>query len=181
MTSEYTKQVKAFFHFMFKHFFEIEFGVRVAIEMIIIVFLIYILLKICRKVVRKIRVHIGFVNRELIVPLRVRVLEKLAFSTSNPNWQERANKVKDSFNEKKDECKRKNHKSHTGFWIFIYIVLASWIIGFHYYGEEKRSNYEVFFLGEKAILAFEEWTTNTLFNTDEYVMECFFHDKIEMH
>ena len=39
MISEYGKQIKAFFHFMFKHLFEIEFGIRVAIEILIIVVL----------------------------------------------------------------------------------------------------------------------------------------------
>ena len=113
--------------------------------------------------------------------MRVRLFEKLAFSTSNPNWQDRANKIKDAFKEKKDECnKKKDNKSHTSRWIIIYLVLTAWIIGFYYYGEEKRSSYEVFFLGEKAILAFEEWITDSLFNTDEYAIECFFHDKIEM-
>lgn len=181
MISEYGKQIKAFFHFMFKHLFEFEFGIRVVVEILIFVVLIYILTRICHNVISKIRVGIGFINRELVVPLRVRLFEKLAFSTSNPNWQERANRIKDVFKGKKDECKKNNNKkSHAGWWIFIYIVLIAWIMGFHYYGEEKRSSYEVFFLGEKAILAIEEWTTNTLFNTDEYAIECFFHDKIEI-
>ena len=171
MISEYGKQIKAFFHFMF----------RVAIEILIIVVLVYILSKICHKIISKSRVYIDFINRELVVPLRVRLFEKLAFSTSNPNWQDRANKIKDAFKEKKDECnKKKDNKSHTSRWIIIYLVLTAWIIGFYYYGEEKRSSYEVFFLGEKAILAFEEWITDSLFNTDEYAIECFFHDKIEM-
>ena len=180
MKSEYGIQVKAFFHFMFKHLFEVEFGIRVAIEILIFVVLVYVLLKICNKIISKSRAHIAFINRELVLPLRVRLFEKLAFSTSNPNWQERANKIKDDFKEKKDEYNKKNNKSHIGCWIIIYLVLTTWIIGFYYYGEEKRSNYEVFFLGEKAILAFEEWTTNSLFNTDEKAIECFFHDKIEM-
>ncbi len=180
MISEYGKQVKAFFHFMFKHLFEVEFGIRVVIEILIFVVLIYILSRIFHKIISKCRVHIGFINRELVVPLRVRLFEKLAFSTSNPNWQERANKIKDAFKEQNDEYKKNDNKSHAGRWIFIYLVLVAWIIGFYYYGEEKRSSYEVFFLGEKVILAFEEWTTNTLFNTDEYDIECFFHDKIEI-
>ena len=181
MISEYGKQIKAFFHFMFKHLFEIEFGIRVAIEILIFVVLVYILSKICHKIISKSRVYIDFINRELVVPLRVRLFEKLAFSTSNPNWQDRANKIKDAFKEKKDECnKKKDNKSHTSRWIIIYLVLTAWIIGFYYYGEEKRSSYEVFFLGEKAILALEEWITDSLFNTDEYAIECFFHDKIEM-
>lgn len=181
MISEYGEQVKAFFHFMFKHLFEVEFGIRVAIEILIFVVLVYVLSKICQKIISKSIARIAFINRELVVPLRVRLFEKLAFSTSNPNWQERANKIKDAFKEKKDECNKKNsNKSHIGCWIIIYLVLTAWIIGFYYYGEEKRSSYEVFFLGEKAILAFEEWTTNSLFNTDEKAIECFFHDKIEM-
>lgn len=181
MISEYGRQIKAFFHFMFKHLFEVEFGIRVFVEIFIFVMLIYILIRICHKIINKSRIYIGFINRELVIPWRVRLFEKLAFSTSNPNWQERANKIKDAFNEKKDECKKSdNNKSHAGRWIFIYLVLVVWIIGFYYYGEEKRSSYEVFFWGEKAIFAFEEWTTNSLFNTDEYAIECFFHDKIEM-
>lgn len=181
MKSEYGKQIKAFFHFMFKHLFEIEFGIRVVIEILIFFVFLYILLKICHKIISKSRVYIGFINRELVAPLRVRLFEKLAFSTSNPNWQERANKIKDAFKEKKDGCNKKNYnKSHADLWIIIYLVSVAWIIGFYYYGEEKRSSYEVFFLGEKAILAFEDWTTNSLFNTDEYTIECFFHDKIEM-
>ena len=181
MISEYGKQIKAFFHFIFKHFFEVEFGIRAAVEILIFVVLIYILLRICHKIINKGRGYMGFINRELVVPLRVRLFEKLAFSTSNPNWQERANKIKDAFKEKKDDCNKKNdNKSHAGWWIFIYLVLVAWIIGFYYYGEEKRSSYEVFFLGEKTILAFEKWTTDSLFNTDESAIECFFHDKIEM-
>ncbi len=182
MISEYGKQIKAFFHFLFKHFFEVEFGIRVAVEILIFVVLIYILSRVCHKIVSKGRGYIGFINRELLVPLRVRLFEKLAFTTSNPNWQERANEIKDTFNNKEDECKKSdNKKKHTGYWFFIYLVLTAWMIGFHYYGEEKHSSYEVFFLGEKAILVIEEWTTNTLFNTDEYAIKCFFHDKIEMN
>ena len=181
MIYEYGKQVKAFFHFMFKHFFEVEFGIRVAVEILIFVVFMYILSKTCNKIISKSKVHITFINRELVVPLRVRLFEKLAFSTSNPNWQERANKIKDAFKEKKDECNKENdNRSHSGWWFIIYLVLILWIIGFYYYGEEKRNSYEVFFLGEKAILAFEEWTTNSLFNTNEDAIECFFHDKIEM-
>lgn len=181
MLSEYGKQIKAFFHFMFKHLFEVEFGIRVAVEILIFIVFAYMLLRICHKITSKIRVYIAFINRELVIPLRVRLFEKLAFSTSNPNWQKRADKIKDAFKEKKDECNKKNDNGHVGWWIIAYLVLTLWIIGFYYYGEEKRSSYEVFFLGEKAILAFEEWTTNTLCNTDESAIECFFHDKIEMN
>ena len=181
MISEYGKQIKAFLHFMFKHLFEFEFGIRAAVELLMFVVLIYILARICHKIISKIRARISFIKWELVVPLRVRLFEKLAFLTSNPNWQERANKIKDAFKEKKEKCKRNDkEKSHVGWWIFIYLVLVAWIIGFHYYGEEKRSSYEVFFLGEKSILAIEEWTTDTLFNTDENTVECFFHNKIEM-
>lgn len=180
MISEYGKQIKAFFHFMFKHLFEVEFGIRVFVEILIFVVLIYILSRVCHKIISKSRGYIGFINRELIVPLRVRLFEKLAFSTSNPNWQDKANKIKVAFKEKKVECKKNDNKSHAGWWIFIYLISVMWIICFYYFGEEKRSSYEVFFLGEKAILTFEEWTTNTLFDTDEYDIECFFHDKIEM-
>ena len=81
---------------------------------------------------------------------------------------------------KRLNVKKNDNKSHAGWWIFIYLISVMWIICFYYFGEEKRSSYEVFFLGEKAILTFEEWTTNTLFDTDEYDIECFFHDKIEM-
>lgn len=182
MISEYGKQIKAFFHFMLKHLFEVEFGIRVAVEILIFVVLIYILLKICHKIISKIRTFIGFINWELVVPLRVRLFEKLAYSTSNPNWQDRANKIKDAFKVKKDErIKVSNKKSHAGRWIFIYLFLVVWIIGFYYYGEGKRSSYEVFFLGEKVILVFEKWATNTLFNTDECAIKCFFHDRIEMY
>lgn len=180
MISEYGKQIKAFFHFAFKHLFEFEFGIKVAFEILIFVVLIYILSRICRKIINKIRIATGFINRELVVPLRVRLFEKLAFSTSNPNWQEQANKIKDTFKESKNECKINDEKSHAGWFVFIYIVLIVWIIGFHYYGEEKHRNYGVFFLGENVILAIEEWTTDTLFNTDESSIECFFHDKIEI-
>ena len=136
--------------------------------------------RVCHKIINKSRDYIGFFNRELIVPLRVRLFEKLAFLTSNPNWQERANKIKDAFKEKKDECNINNgFKRRTGLWVLIYLILVCWIIGFYYYGEEKRSSYEVFFLGEKAILSFEEWTTDTLFDIDENSIECFFHNKIE--
>lgn len=86
---------------MFKHLFEVEFGIRVAIEILIFVVLVYILSKICHKIISKSRAYIVFINRELVVPLRVRLFEKLAFSTSNPNWQERANKIKDAFKEKR--------------------------------------------------------------------------------
>lgn len=166
---------------MFKHVFEFEFGIRVAVEILIFLVIIYVLLRICHKIIYEIRNCIDFINQELVVPLRVRLFEKLAFSTSNPNWQERANKIKDAFKEKKEEYKKNNNKSYAGRWILIYIVLIVWIIGFYYYGQEKRDSYEVFFLGEKAILAFEEWTTETLFNTDEHTIECFFHNRIEVN
>lgn len=179
MISEYGKQIKAFFHFMFKHLFEFEFGIKVVFEILVVFVLVYILSRICYKIASKIKIATGFINRELVVPLRVRLFEKLAFSTSNPNWQDRANRIKDAFKESKEEEKKNKKKSHTGWWFIIYIVLTMWIVGFHYYGEEKRSNYEVFFFGENFILAMEEWTINTLFNTDENTVECFFHDKIE--
>lgn len=181
MISEYGKQIKAFLHFMFKHLFEFEFGIRAIVEILMLVVIIYILIKFCLKIIRKVRAHISFIKWELVVPLCVRLLEKLAFLTNNPNWQERANKIKDAFKKKGAECKKNDkEKSYAGWWIFIYLVLVAWIIGFHYYGEEKRSSYEVFFLGEKAILTIEEWITNTLFDTDEDTVECFFHDKIEV-
>lgn len=180
MISEYVNQIKAFFHFMFKHLFEIEFGFRVSIEILIFIVVICKLLKKCLKIINNAKVSIGFIYQELILPLRVRLFEKMAFSTSNPNWQERANKIKDEFNEKKNNGpKKEKNKSYAGRCFFIYIVLTAWIIGLHYYGTDKRNNYEVFFLGEDAILTFEEWTVNTFFYTDENAIECFFHDKIE--
>ena len=182
MMSEYGKQLKAFFHFMFKHIFEVEFGIKISIEILVFLILICMLLKILHKIFIKSSDYIDFINRELIIPLRVRLFEKLAFSTNNPNWQERANKIKDAFKEEKDERnKKKDNKSYAVWWIALYIVLVAWILGFHYWGEEKRNSYEVFFLGEKAILAFEDWTTNSLFNTDEYAIECFFHNLKEMN
>lgn len=181
MISEYGKQIKSFFHFMFKHLFEYEFGIRVSIEIIIYMILIYMLSRICCKAISKIKIEINYLNRELIVPLRVRFFEKLAFSTNNPNWQERANKIKETFKETKIENKKDNNKkSHMGWWVLTYIVLTSWIIGFHYYGEEKRKSYEVFFAGENAILEIEAWTIDTLFATDEQSVECFFHNKVEV-
>ena len=165
---------------MFKHLFEGEFAIRVAVEILIFIVIVYILSRICNGIISKIRGYIGCIVGELVVPLRVRMFEKLAFSTSNPHWQERANKIKDAFREKKDECKKNDKKkSYAGLWTIIYLALIAWIIGFHYYGEEKRTSYEVFFLGEKTTLAVEEWIINTLFSTDENDIECFFHNKIE--
>lgn len=182
MISEYGNQIKAFFHFMFKHFFEVEFSFRVIVEILLFVICIYIFSNMLHKIISKFKIVTGFINRELVIPLRVRLFEKLAFMTNNPNWQDRANKIKDVFKESKKDCKKNNNKkSHAGLWIFIYIVLTSWIIGFHYYGEEKHSSYEVFFLGENVMLAIEEWITDTLFKTDESSVECFFHNKIEKH
>lgn len=182
MMSEYGNQIKAFFHFMFKHFFEIEFGVRVAIELLICVVFVFILSKICYKFIGKIKNSTAFINRELVGPLRVRFFEKLAFSTNNPNWQEKANKIKDAFKNNNSGSKVKNDKnSHTNKWIIVYLLLIAWIIGFHYFGEEKRSNYEVFFWGENTILKIEEWTINNFFDADENNIECFFHDKIEVN
>lgn len=181
MISEYGEQIKAFFHFAFKHFFEFEFGIRVSVEILIFVILIYILSKIIGKIVGKIRTVTDFIYRELVMPLRVRMLEKLAFETSNPNWQERADKIKDTFKKSGNKnIKNNNKKSHAGRWILTYVVFVAWIVGFHYLGEEKRNSYEVFFLGEKAILEFEEWTTNILLSIDEHNTECFFHNKIEV-
>lgn len=177
MISEYGEQIKAFFHFAFKHFFEFEFGIRVSVEILIFVIVIYIL----SKIIGKIRIVTDFIYRELVMPLRVRLLEKLAFETSNPNWQERANKIKDTFKKNSNKnIKNNNKKSHAKRWILIYVSFVVWIVGFHYLGEEKRNSYEVFFLGEKAILEFEEWTTNTLLSIDEHNTECFFHNKIEV-
>lgn len=181
MMFEYGKQIKAFFHFAFKHFFELEFCIRVAIEVLLFVLLIYILSKILYNFFYKMTYTARFINQELVIPLRVRLYEKLAFSTSNLNWQARANKIKDAFKERNDDHEKNNNKkSHAGFWIVFYIFLIVWIIGFHYFGEKKRNNYEVFFLGENVILTTEEWITNTLFDTDECAIECFFHNKLEM-
>lgn len=61
------------------------------------------------------------------------------------NVQEKANKIKDTFNGNEDSIKiRVNKKSHKGWWIVTYIFLVLWITGFHYYGEDKRKSYEVF-------------------------------------
>lgn len=180
MISDYGKQLKAFFHFTFKHIFEIEFGGRVVVEILILVSIMYFLLNNICKITRKAIIFVTFMYCELFMPLRVRMYEKLAFSTSNPNWQERADEIKDAFKKRKSECKITNkQKNHTGWWIFIYIFLITWVIGFHYFGESKRNNYEVFFLGENAILEMEDWVTNIVFSTDENVIPCFYHDKIE--
>lgn len=94
--------------------------------------------------------------------------------------QEKANKIKDTFNGNEDSIKiRVNKKSHKGWWIVTYIFLVLWITGFHYYGEDKRKSYEVFFLGEKTVLACEELTRDKWFRTNEKVVECFFHNEIE--
>lgn len=180
--SDYGRQIKAFFHFLFKHLFEFEFAVRVIVEILIFIVLVYIILKLVYTIIRKIGNFIYFIFLELVVPLRVRLYEKLAFSTSNPNWQDRANKIKDVYGEKSSKGKDNKkgiEKSYAGWWILTYLILVAWIIGFHYLGEEKRSNYEVFFLGESTIIACEEWTVDTLFSTDEGAIECFFHNKIE--
>lgn len=179
MISEYGKQIKAFFHFMFKHLFEVEFGIRVSVEILIFVVIIYILSRIYNKIITKIRNVIRFINHELVMPLRVRFFEKLAFSTSNPNLQERANKIKDSFKESKGKCIGNSKKSYAKWWILIYVILVAWVTGFHYFGEDKRSSYEVLFLGENAIIKIEQCITNRLLNTDEHTIECFFHNKIE--
>ena len=187
--SEYGKQIKAFFHFMFKHLFEIEFGFRVVVEVLFFMCICYILLmllfRLIHKIVYKLKDMVDFLYIELIAPLWVRLYEKIAFSTNNPNWQERANEMKEGFKKNKDERTNtfqnsKNvKKKHTAWWIFSYIVLVVWIVGFHYCGEEKRGSYEVFFLGEQIILDFEDWMTNTWLDTDEHVVECYFHGTIE--
>lgn len=182
LIAEYGKQIKAFFHFAFKHLFEVEFAIRVFVEILLFLALVYIVLKGLCVIINKGRMATSFINYELVMPLRVRLFEKLAFTTNNPNWQERANRIKDAFKERKTEYKD-NHvqKSRSGWWIFIYIFLVMWIIGFHYLGEEKRNNYEVFFFGENIILEFEEWFTYTLLETDEFTTECFFHNQIEIN
>lgn len=179
--SEYGKQIKAVFHFAFKHLFEIEFGIRVAVEILIFFILIYMLLKVWWIILGKIKGGIEFVKGELITPLRVRLYEKLAFSTSNPNWQERANKIKDAFKENMGERIGNKKKSRVGWWILGYIAIVAWIVGFHYFGEEKRNNYEVLFEGENAILSMEEWITDIIFYTDENSIECFFHNELEIN
>ena len=161
------------------HFFEAEFGIRMAVEILTFVVIIYILSRIFNKIITKLRNVTRFIHRELVVPLRVRFFEKLAFSTSNSNWQERANKIKDSFKESKGECIGNSKKSYAKWWILIYVILVAWVTGFHYFGEDKRSSYDVFFLGENAIIKIEQYITNTLLNTDEHTIECFFHNKIE--
>lgn len=168
---------------MFKHLFEVEFGIRAAVEILIFIVIVSILVSICCKLMIRIGRFGGFLYRELIAPLYVRFYEKLAFSTNNPNWQERANKIKDTFRQGEDESgghdKTSVKKSNAGRWILMYLVVAAWIIGLHYWGEENRSNYEVFFLGEDVVLAFEEWTVEELFDTDECAIECFFHNQTE--
>jgi hypothetical protein len=191
LIAEYGKQIKAFFHFAFKHLFEVEFAIRVFVEVLLFLALVYIVLKVLHIILKKARIAVCFLDSELIIPLRVRLFEKLAFTTNNPNWQERANKIKDAFKERNMEHKENAVKENTvkkksvkksclGWWVFIYIFLVVWIIGFHYFGEEKRNNYEVFFLGENAILGFEERFTYTLLETDEFTTECFFHNQIEI-
>ena len=181
--------VKAFFHFMFKHLFEAEFGIRVAVEIVVFLLLVYLLLIISHRIILKIigvvRKTSRFLSKELITPLRVRICEKLAFTTNNPNWQNRANKIKDVFKKNESESansgedKKVEKKNYVGWWILTYIILVGWILGFHYLGDDKRDHYEVFFWPENTILAFEDWTTNTLLSTDEDAIECFFHNRIE--
>ena len=179
MIFEYVKQIKALLHFMFKHFFELEFGIKVFVEIFVLLLFFHLILKIVCKFINRLRGFIKFINIELIMPFRVRLFEKLAYSTSNLNWQERADKIKDTFRESKEkEVVQK--KTHKNWWPLIFMVLVVWIIGFHYYGQEKRKNYEIFFVGENMIMKFEDWTANTLFYTDESTVECFFHDKIEI-
>ncbi len=187
--SDYGIQIKAFFHFSFKHLFQIEFGIRVAVEIFIFFLSAYLFLRFFYRIIYKITSVLSkitcSISREIVMPLHIRLFEKLAFATNNPNWQARANKMKDSFKkimgERTNIQKSKNpkKKSHKIWWILSYLVLAGWIIGFHYWGEAKRSSYEVFFLAENVILEVEDWTVNTWLNTDEHAIECFFHDEIE--
>lgn len=180
--SEYGKQIKAFFYFMFKHFFEFDFWIRVLIELSLITIVSYIIISWLLHLLKEIRKRIMFIFKELFLPLQVRIYEKIAFSTNNPNWQDRANKIKDDYKHGRYMRVKQNNqkKSYAGIWFLIYVILVSWIIGFHYFGNEKRSSYEVFFLGENAILKMEEWTTNTLCKTDINTIPCFFHNKIEV-
>jgi hypothetical protein len=177
MLSEYGMQIKAFLHYTIKHLCELEFAIRVVIEVCIIYIIIRIALKICFKLILKIFSVFHCLEHWLILPLVVRLLEKLAYSTHNPYWQERANTIKDIHivkNMKKSLVAKKHYAAG-----IICLIAVVWIIFFHYKCGEKRKTYEVFFVGEIAISKLEEWSTNTLLNIDEASIECFYHNVIE--
>jgi hypothetical protein len=136
------------------------------------------MLKIFLKIILKIINIIRCLKRELIAPLTVRFYEKIAYSTCNPYWQERANAIKDIYN-KNDKKKVFVGKKHNIVGI-ICLIAVVWMVIFHYRCDEKRSNYEVFFIGETAISKLEDWTTNTLLKIDEDSIECFYHNVIEV-
>ena len=143
MLSEYGKQIKAFFHFMFKHLFEGEFAIRVFVEILIYLWIIYILLGIFHKIICIIRACIGFINWNLVAPLRIRLFDKLALLRENSDLQKKANKIREAYKEEGMKIKKKKH--YEVWWFLIYPVMVTWIICFHYYGEKQRSSYEVFF------------------------------------
>ena len=118
----YAEQIRAFFHYGLGHLFEFEFGFRAATWVLISLLLFFLVLKICweilkllfrslRCIFKKFNGGIGFVNRELFAPFRVDIYEKLAYKTNNPNWQERADKIKDVFTAReKEETKKASVK-----------------------------------------------------------------------
>jgi hypothetical protein len=91
--------------------------------------------------------------------------------------------VKDSYREKEATNKASSRKteavkkSYAGRWIFAYIFFTVWIVGFHYFGEEKRADYSVVFTPEGIILFVEDYLVNTLLETDTNAIRCFFHNE----
>jgi len=114
ISHEYADQFRAIFHYSFKHMFEVEFGIRVVIGVFVALWIIYLWLWFClwfsRKIIKKTDGGISFISRMLIIPIRVRISEKLALTFGDPRWQEHAEGIKRRFRDRevrmKDEKRR---------------------------------------------------------------------------
>ena len=183
--SEYFDQLKAFFHYLFKHIFEIEFVIRILFELLLCFLIIWTLLKLFKwlaKKASKVFFYIyNFFVYEAIFPILIRISDKFAYNMGGPKWQDRANKLreiannhgtlKESKEELKPETKKKSFKK---FYIGSYIFLVAYLLCFHYLLQDVQAGYSIFFVPEKLIYSCESFLTNTFFSTNENNIACFF-------
>jgi len=176
-------QIKAFFHYTLKHLFTTEFGLRAAIELLVLILSFYFACKliifIFIKIITGFLFIFNFINRKLIMPVYIRLIETIAYRFGNSNLQNKSEELKTTFNEKyncKDGRNNKAKKRKFG-WIFAvaYILVASYTICIHYLMVDRKEIYNAFFIPENKMVSLENYLVYTTFRTDEYQFACFYH------
>jgi hypothetical protein len=176
-------QIRAFLHYSYKHALAAEFGIRAAIEILLLILALYIVYKFIRFLISRFFGVInsigGFFYYRFILPVNIRWIEFVAYRSSNPDLQDKSERKKAAANAVMDGSaeRGKNKKKIRFGWIFViaYILIASYIVGFHYFLTDKREAYNVFFIPEYQLTNTENYVLNTLLYTDEQSIACFFH------